>query len=266
MSFMRNAAPRPTHRERSQPQSRQKWGLLEKHKDYSLRAADYNLKKRKLATLAQKARDRHPDEFAFGMVSKGSDRAGKHGRGVGRDGEGTGRLGVEAVKLLKSQDAGYLRVVAGRGRREIERAEQEGGVEGALKMSGKENGRKKVFEDEVLNEVVVSRHELQGEDGQMDVDEDKENELETEKHAASRPQSKTAQGAQQKAIFDLRKERKRRQRLAESRAKKLEMLRKRQKEILKVADQLELQRAKMANTVGGVNKDGVKFKIRERKR
>ena len=44
------------------------------------------------------------------------------------------------------------------------------------------------------------------------------------------------------------------------------MLKKRQKEILKVADQLELQRAKMTNTVGGVNKDGVKFKIRERKR
>ena len=84
------------------------------------------------------------------MVSKGSDRAGKHGRGVSRDGEGGGRLGVEAVKLLKSQDAGFLRVVAGRGRREIERAEQEGGVEGALERGGKENGRKRIFEEETV--------------------------------------------------------------------------------------------------------------------
>jgi U3 small nucleolar RNA-associated protein 11 len=31
-------------------------------------------------------------------------------------------------------------------------------------------------------------------------------------------------------------------------------------------EELEKQRAKMSNTVGGTNKDGVKFKIRERKK
>ena len=51
MSSMRNAVHRRNHKERAQPLERKKWGLLEKHKDYSKRAADHNLKKRKLQTL-----------------------------------------------------------------------------------------------------------------------------------------------------------------------------------------------------------------------
>ena len=46
----------------------------------------------------------------------------------------------------------------------------------------------------------------------------------------------------------------------------MEVLKKRQKEILAAADALELQRAKMAGSLGGTNKNGVKFKIRERKK
>ena len=60
--------------------------------------------------------------------------------------------------------------------------------------------------------------------------------------------------------------RRKRQRLGEVRKTKLEILKKRQKEILAAADALELQRAKMANVIGGTNKNGVKFKVRERKR
>ena len=98
---MRNAVTRRPHRERAQPAGRERWGLLEKHKDYSLRAKDYNTKKRKLGELERKVKERHPDEFAYGMLSK---KQGKHGKGGEEN-----LLSHDAVKLLKSQDAGYLR-------------------------------------------------------------------------------------------------------------------------------------------------------------
>ncbi|TVY86538.1 putative U3 small nucleolar RNA-associated protein [Lachnellula willkommii] len=63
MSSMRNAVQRRNHRERGQPEERKKWGLLEKSKDYKLRAADHKVKKTKLKQLKQKVLDKNPDEF-----------------------------------------------------------------------------------------------------------------------------------------------------------------------------------------------------------
>jgi Utp11 protein len=48
--------------------------------------------------------------------------------------------------------------------------------------------------------------------------------------------------------------------------KRLEALITREKELVLAERELELQRGKMSNSVGGVNKKGVKFKARERKR
>uniref|UniRef100_A0A0N5AZ46 U3 small nucleolar RNA-associated protein 11 n=1 Tax=Syphacia muris TaxID=451379 RepID=A0A0N5AZ46_9BILA len=56
------------HRERSQPENRQRLGLLEKKKDYIVRARDYNTKKRRLQYLKRKALERNPDEFHYHMV------------------------------------------------------------------------------------------------------------------------------------------------------------------------------------------------------
>ncbi|RJE17430.1 hypothetical protein PHISCL_10232, partial [Aspergillus sclerotialis] len=102
MSSLRNALPRREHRERAQPGHREKWGLLEKHK------ANYNAKKAKLKRLHEKASSRNPDEFAFGMMSESSRTKGKHGA---RDSAAARGLSHEAIKLLKTQDAGYLRTV-----------------------------------------------------------------------------------------------------------------------------------------------------------
>ena len=40
-SSLRNAVKRKTHKERAQPKGRKRLGLLEKHKDYVLRARDF---------------------------------------------------------------------------------------------------------------------------------------------------------------------------------------------------------------------------------
>ncbi|KAI7456996.1 hypothetical protein KC351_g18838, partial [Hortaea werneckii] len=127
MSSMRNAVQRRNHKERAQPHERSKWGLLEKHKDYSKRAADHNLKKRKLKALQQKAGERNEDEFYFGMVNaetKGGIKQGK--RGEENSGGSGGRSLPEAVvKLMKTQDVGYLGLVVQRTRRLRERVERE---------------------------------------------------------------------------------------------------------------------------------------------
>jgi len=57
-SSLRNAIKRVAHKERSQPSWRKKLGLLEKHKDYVIRAKDYNKKKAYLNTLKVKASEK----------------------------------------------------------------------------------------------------------------------------------------------------------------------------------------------------------------
>jgi U3 small nucleolar RNA-associated protein 11 len=213
------------------------------------------------------------------MLSAGKASQGKHGRG-----EETNRLSHDAVKLLKTQDAGYLRTVAGRGRRELERLEQAVGVESVLSMGKKHTGKKVVFVDGEDVEQKGKRGRKRKSDEM-----DQENGMEVEGTSADtnsvghngpevhkqdatdaampvKPKSKKALVARQQAMLDLRAARRRRKRLGELRAAKLEALKKRQKEIMATAEQLELQRAKMSRAVGGVNKDGVKWKIRERKK
>jgi U3 small nucleolar RNA-associated protein 11 len=267
MSSMRNAVARRPHRERAQPEGRSKWGLLEKHKDYSLRAQDYNTKKKKLTQLTAKVRDRHPDEFAYGMLSKGSAKQGKHGRGGEEN-----TLSHDAVKLLKTQDAGYLRVALAKGRKDMKKVNEE------LGAAGQRDGKKTIFEDDEAVSRAPKRRRTSEEEILDEVD---ANDLAypdlpaleafdtefapTHPTKTSRAAAKTRKDKED-AAARLRAERKKRRRLQDVRKVRLEMLQKRQKEILAAADQLDLQRAKMAKTVGGVNRNGVKFKVRERKR
>ncbi|SNX84126.1 related to UTP11 - subunit of U3-containing small subunit processome complex [Melanopsichium pennsylvanicum] len=102
-SSMRNAVHRRNHKERSQPVGRAKLGLLEKHKDYVLRAKDHHKKRDMLKRLSEKAAMRNKDEFYFGMINT-STRNGVHQHARPSD-----VLDNDVVALLKTQDVGYVR-------------------------------------------------------------------------------------------------------------------------------------------------------------
>lgn len=68
MSSLRNSLHRRNHKERSQLAHRSRLGILEKHKDYVLRARDYHSKKDRITRLRQKAAERNKDEFYYGMT------------------------------------------------------------------------------------------------------------------------------------------------------------------------------------------------------
>ena len=56
---------------------RTKLGLLERKKDYKVRAEDFHRKERALRSLQRKAEERNPDEFYFAM-QKARTRGGVH--------------------------------------------------------------------------------------------------------------------------------------------------------------------------------------------
>ena len=197
-----------------------------------------------MKALRQKVSERNPDEFAFGMMSsstKNGVRVAKRGVENGT----TGPLSMDMAKLLKTQDAGYLQTVLQQTRRELERMEKEAimaGVEVESGLKGNGPGKRTSF-DEDGNEIPVPRRDEN--DGS---DEDADGET----------------------AGDMSKEdiqaRRRRRRAREVLSKHLEALSVREQDLSRALEAVEYQRARMHGTVGGVNKDGTTFKLRERKR
>lgn len=249
MSSMRNAVQRRNHRERAQPQERQKWGLLEKPKDYKLRAADHKVKKRKIKALQQKAADRNEDEFYFGMMSaqsQGGVRVAK--RGHENAGGGGKVLSGEVVRLMKTQDVGYLRTVLQQTRRERERLEQEvvsGEVGVKLHLP---TGSRVVFGDEsddAPGRPLASQQAVPREAEEWISD---DTEITEETSVTLSPEAERKRHTQ------------------EVRRRKLLALRDREQDLATALQQVEEQRARMNGTLSGVNRDGIKFKVRQRKR
>lgn len=254
MSSLRNAVSRRNHKERAQPLERQKWGLLEKRKDYKLRAADHKSKSKKISALKAKASERNEDEFYFGMMSA-SSKGGVKVAKKGEDNGGGKALDVETVRLMKTQDAGYLRTALQRTRREIGRVGEEvvrGGV-GVRKEGGGEG--KVVFGEDFAVKAPVRVVEedfdmdfLDEEEGSGEEDEDEDD----EEDENLTPEEKLRKSRRVHAL-DVKR-------------RKLEALRQQEDKLSSALEALEHQRAKMNHTIGGTNKAGVKFKTRERKR
>ncbi|ORY87022.1 small-subunit processome [Protomyces lactucae-debilis] len=116
-AFGRSDGQKKQHKERAQPFNRERYGLLEKKKDYVLRADDYKQKQARLKTLRSKASQKNEDEFYFGMVH------GRTRRGVAVKERGNQALTMDAVKILKTQDAAYIKTATAIERRKIEQLE-----------------------------------------------------------------------------------------------------------------------------------------------
>lgn len=67
-SAFKNRIPQRKYRERGQPEERQKFGLLQKKKDYKERAKNYHKKQDKIKEFQLKASMKNEDEFYFKMV------------------------------------------------------------------------------------------------------------------------------------------------------------------------------------------------------
>ena len=107
MSSLRNAVKRRTHKERSQPAERRKFGLLEKKKDYILRARDFHKKEDALKVLRKKAANRNPDEFYFAM-QKQRTNDGVH---IANE-DLSNKYTQDELHLMKTQDVKYVAMKA----------------------------------------------------------------------------------------------------------------------------------------------------------
>eukprot|EP01018_Ginkgo_biloba_P020893 Gb_21329 [translate_table: standard] len=115
MSSLRNSIKRRTHKERAQPAARNRLGLLEKHKDYVLRARDFHKKEETIRTLKEKATFRNPDEFYFKMINS------RTVDGVHRPQSGAKQYSSEELLLMKTQDIGYVLNKAQSEKKKVER-------------------------------------------------------------------------------------------------------------------------------------------------
>lgn len=114
-SSLRNSLHRRSHKERGQLAHRARFGLLEKHKDYVLRARDYHAKQEHINRLRRKAADRNKDEFYFAMNKE------RTAEGVHIQERGNKPMPMDMVKLLKTQDEGYIRTMRATGLKKIEK-------------------------------------------------------------------------------------------------------------------------------------------------
>jgi U3 small nucleolar RNA-associated protein 11 len=218
------------------------------------------------------------------MMSERSRAQGKHGA---RDSAAARGLSHEAIKLLKTQDAGYLRTVGERVRRELEKVEQdvqlqegmrdvlgEGQEEEAEDEEDEEfdfgggdddgkKGRRLVFADDRKEQRKLRKQALRGgRDIPGDEEDDSFEQVQRRNQKVSRKQLEV----ERQALVEERRARKARKRAAQARQNKLVALQKQHSDIVAAERELDWQRGKLDNSVGGTNKNGTKWKIRERKK
>lgn len=229
-------------------------------------------------------------------------RAKAHDKGQKVADRGNPVLSHDAVKLLKTQDAGYLKTMAQATRKKRERLEEEILVqEGVKGLEGQDGRRHVVFvesREEQKNVIeILKGSKADDNDDHDNVDDGTlsipprsrarkaleilcglrppcradENHITGSENDQSQPgQRRSDKTGNQKGDLSTHKNERRlqklRKRAQEGRLSRLKLLKIREKELLAAERELELQRARMSNSIGGVNKAGFKWKVRERKK
>jgi hypothetical protein len=185
---------------------------------------------------------------------------------------GNRSLSHDVVKLLKTQDAGYLRNALQRTSKLKKKQEQQfvlkrhtGTVSDAsIRESGDARGRHIAFVEPKSSQQYQDESELHAtlnvklaasmDEGQLDVQNDQD--------MSCLPTMENLS----KADKESRAARKRHKRELAAQKNRLDALRTREQDLLLAERELELQRAKIAVTDGGINGAGVRWKNRERRR
>lgn len=207
------------------------------------------------------------------MLSRGKFSAdklagGKKWTGTVAGDRGNKALDTDTVRLLKTQDLGYLRTMRNVVAKEVKELEEKAVITGAFagidtnedsddeddfdsddeappKSKAPSKPKKIIFADSV-EEVDEKLPEPEEEDDDVDMSDDDFEKFEKEKD----PQTL------------------KREENAERLRRKLQNAKKKLKALTDAENELEMQRARMAKTatVGGITKSGKKIKVRERKR
>ncbi|KAM0441308.1 hypothetical protein ACHAPT_000617 [Fusarium lateritium] len=271
MSSMRNAVARRPHRERAQPLERKRLGLLEKHKDYSLRAKDFNKKKAQLKALRDKAAERNEDEFYFGMMSRKGPGSriqdGKRWSGTVQGDRGNKVLDVDTVRLLKTQDIGYIRTMRQVVSKEVAKLEEQVVLtRGFDKLDEDEEDEQDDDDSEFDFATAPSKPKAPRKIIFMDDAEQREDVIQKQMDEDDQDAAdKTFEGFDDEKKEDPKAERAQALRRLQ---RQLENARKKLKALKDAEGELEIQRAKMAKTAtsGGTTRKGKKIMVRTRKR
>ncbi|KAM7202381.1 Small-subunit processome [Rhypophila sp. PSN 637] len=286
MSSLRNSVQRRSHRERAQPLERQRLGLLEKKKDYQKRAKDYNKKKTILKSLREKAADRNEDEFYFGMLSRNGPGSrlskGKSFTGTVDNDRGNKAMDMDTVRLLKTQDLGYLRTMRNVAAKEVQDLEERYIIATGLNADdlSDEDEDADDWSDDEDEEIATSAKKSKPTGPKKivfcdDVEEREQIAAAEKQKAQQRRISRVDSDDEMMDDVDDDEESQKRQKEAARKAQnvrrlqnKLKNAKKKLKALSDAERELEIQQAKMAKTAtsGGITKTGRRIKVKERKR
>ncbi|KAJ4385888.1 hypothetical protein N0V85_008012 [Neurospora sp. IMI 360204] len=275
MSSLRNSVQRRSHKERAQPLERQRLGLLEKKKDYQKRAKDYKKKQEVLKSLRQKVAEKNEDEFYFGMMSRkgaGSaityDGKKRNFTGTVEGDRGNKAMDVETVRLLKTQDLGYLRTMRNVAAKEVRELMERVILAGGADLDDDSDDDEDDFED-FDEDMGGSKNKKKSSSGRtvpkkivfFDAAEERKQKL--QEADDQEMQDLDSEEDEEKA-----KEQDRKARNLARLQNRLKQAKKKLKALTDAEQELEITQAKMAKTrtSGGITKSGRRIKVKERKR
>ena len=215
-----------------------------------------------LKSLREKAADRNEDEFYFGMMSRKGPGArikvGKSFTGTVEGDRGNKAMDVDTVRLLKTQDLGYIRTMRNVAAKEVRELEERWVLAGGTEMEDDED------DDESDDGMSTPASKPQTPKKIVFFDAADEREQALEKKAEDEDEAMGDSDKDDKKEAEAR----RKEQNLEKLERRLKGAKKKLKALKYAEYELELQQAKMAKTAtsGGITKSGRRIKVRERKR